>query len=136
MRDNYKPENIILPDTHEALSTLRDAGYALGVLSNREKSFEEELKELGIADYFKWMIPAGATGIRKPNAAAFQNALKDTGFAPSETVYVGDNYFADVVGARNANIQPVLFDPEQYFTDPDCPVVLSLNDLLGLISNL
>jgi predicted HAD superfamily phosphohydrolase YqeG len=42
---------------------------------------------------------------------------------------VGDNYFADVVGARNAGIQPILIDPVNLFPEADCVVIDTISDL-------
>jgi len=57
---------------------------------------------------------------------------------PEQTMYVGDNYFADVIGARNAGLQPVLIDPEGVFDQHaeclgDCHVIRSMPELLGLL---
>ena len=48
---------------------------------------------------------------------------------PSEAAYVGDNYFADVVGARAAGLTPVLLDPRGIFDDPECAVIHSFTEL-------
>jgi len=47
-------------------------------------------------------------------------------------MYVGDNYFADVVGARGAGLQPVLYDPAGIYPEANCPVIVSLDGLLEL----
>ena len=52
---------------------------------------------------------------------------------PDETVYVGDNYYADVVGARRAGLQPVLYDPHLIFPDADCITICSLDKLIPVI---
>jgi FMN phosphatase YigB (HAD superfamily) len=48
---------------------------------------------------------------------------------PEQAVYIGDNYFADVVGARNAGIEPILIDPVNLFPEANCTVIGSLGDL-------
>jgi FMN phosphatase YigB (HAD superfamily) len=45
--------------------------------------------------------------------------------SPEQTLYIGDNYFADVVGARRAGLRPVLYDPKGLFHEPGCPVIAS-----------
>jgi FMN phosphatase YigB (HAD superfamily) len=52
-----------------------------------------------------------------------------------QTLYVGDNYFADVIGARRAGLQPVLYDPKGIFHDPGCPVITNFNDLQKVLKN-
>jgi FMN phosphatase YigB (HAD superfamily) len=47
-------------------------------------------------------ISAGSLGTPKPNPAAFLEAAKLAGVGPKEIVHVGDDYTADVTGARAA----------------------------------
>ena len=51
------------------------------------------------------------------------------GLQAGQAIYVGDNYYADVVGARRAGVRPVLFDPEAVFTEADCTVIRSIGEL-------
>ena len=53
--------------------------------------------------------------------------------SPQEVVYVGDNYYADVVGARRAGLRPVLYDPLGIFPDPDCTTIKSFDELNSII---
>jgi FMN phosphatase YigB (HAD superfamily) len=48
-------------------------------------------------------------------------------------MYVGDNYFADIVGSRRAGLQPVLYDPSRLFPDSGCPVITSFDQLTNLL---
>jgi len=48
---------------------------------------------------------------------------------PVEAAYVGDNYYADVVGARRAGLTPVLYDPRGIFPDPGCASIVSFDQL-------
>ena len=52
---------------------------------------------------------------------------------PDQTIYVGDNYFADILGAANAGLRPVLLDPDGLFPEAACPVISSLGELLGVL---
>lgn len=69
----------------------------------------------------------------KPEPGIFEHALKKLDVTAAETVYVGDNYYADVVGARRAGLQPVLYDPNGIFPDADCVTIRSFDDLLSVI---
>ena len=53
---------------------------------------------------------------------------------PEQAVYVGDNYYADVIGAERANIRPILYDPEKIFEDVDCEVVSSLREINQILT--
>ena len=65
-------------------------------------------------------------GIAKPDPRIFQLGLDAAGTTPGETVYVGDSYFVDVVGARAAGLGAVLFDPGRVWGERDCAMVTTL----------
>jgi ribonucleotide monophosphatase NagD (HAD superfamily) len=46
---------------------------------------------------------------------------------------VGDNYYADVVGARQAGLEPVLLDVNGLFAEPDCLVIQAHSQLFALL---
>ena len=71
----------------------------------------------------------------KPEPGLFEHALKRAGLAPQEAVYVGDNYFADVVGSRRAGLQPVLFDPDVIFPEADCITIRSFGQLHAVLGD-
>ncbi len=50
------------------------------------------------------------TGSQKPDVSIFREALRRTGSDPASSVHMGDNYIADVLGARAAGIDGVLVD--------------------------
>lgn len=129
----YEPVSIIDPETPRLLGDLREAGFLLAVVSNRDEPYNELLDTLGLAPYFEYTLAAGEVNSWKPDTLIFEHALEKTGLEASETLYVGDNYFADVVGARRAGLEPVLIDPEGVFPDADCAVIKSITELRSLI---
>jgi FMN phosphatase YigB (HAD superfamily) len=58
------------------------------------------------------------------------------GTRPDETIYVGDNYYADVVGARRAGLRPVLYDPGSLFPESECPAIKSFDELKAVIKSM
>jgi putative hydrolase of the HAD superfamily len=136
MIENYHPENWVDPTTFGLLAELKAAGYMLGVVSNRDMPFIEELKQLGLDGYFNLAVSGGEAGSKKPDPGIFQHTLALAGVSPAESLYVGDNYFADVVGARNAGINPVLLDTDGIFHQPDCPTIKSLAELREILKHI
>ncbi len=53
----------------------------------------------------------------KPDKVIFKRALELAGTSADETMYIGDNYFADVMGAHRSGLTPVLYDPTKLFPD-------------------
>lgn len=133
MIDHYRPADVIPDDLVPTLASLKKQGYILGVLSNREEPYSEYLAGRGLGEYFDVAIPAGEAGVYKPDPAVFHYLLDKAGVSATESMYVGDNYYADVVGARQAGMTPILLDTIGLFTDPDCPVIHTHSQILGLL---
>ncbi|MGD9093049.1 MAG: HAD-IA family hydrolase, partial [Anaerolineales bacterium] len=70
----------------------------------------------------------------KPDPVVFQHAVQNYGIRPERVLYVGDNYYADVVGAENAGLVPVLVDPEGVFPDANCMVIYEVGELPELLT--
>jgi HAD superfamily hydrolase (TIGR01549 family) len=133
MGEHYQPQDVLLPGAAEVLAQLRAADYRLGVVSNRQEPFGEYLAQKGLAPLVDFSVSGSEAGSRKPDKGIFEFALRRAGSRAEETIYVGDNYFADVIGARAAGVNPVLFDPQEVFDEPGCPVIRSHNELLDLL---
>ena len=104
------------PGSIELLTTLKQSGYILGLISNRIHPFGDDLQDLGLAGYFDIALAAGEVGHWKPNPRIFEYALAQfPDLAAEAALYVGDNYYADGRGAEAANMTPVLFDPEDLY---------------------
>ena len=133
MAQAYKPQSIVPDDVFQLLPALKGA-YTLGVISNRDKPYSEEIASLGLASFFELVLAGGDVRMWKPEPYIFIHACERLNIAPTEAVYVGDNYFADVVGARRAGLKPVLYDPRGIFPDPGCAKITSFNELISVLS--
>ncbi len=129
--ERYKPEVEILDDVRPTLKSLRRQGYKMGLVSNRSASIEEEIKEFGFKPFFDFYFSSGDVESWKPDPAIFEHAVFLAECEPEETVYIGDNYFTDVVGAQNAGIYPILYDPRNIFPDVECQKIVRIGDLLS-----
>ena len=134
MSEGYNPTSYIPPAVPDTLKTLKAAGFTLGLLTNRSNPVDEELEELGLTPYLEFGVVAGAIKSWKPESGIFLRALELAGSAAEETIYIGDNYFTDVVGATNAGITPILVDPESIFPEAECKVILSIGELWDLFT--
>ncbi|GAB4581592.1 MAG: TIGR02253 family HAD-type hydrolase [Anaerolineales bacterium] len=132
---DHHPTNLLAPDAHPTLTALQHTGYTLGLITNRTQPCHAELQTLGIAHYFDLILTAGEVNAFKPDPAIFQHALTQTGIPPQAALYIGDNYYADILGAAQAGMIPVLLDPERVFPEAACPVITSLSALLPLLKH-
>jgi putative hydrolase of the HAD superfamily len=99
------------PGTGEALESLRDAGYRLGVISNADGRIEALLESRGLREHFEFVIDSQVVGLEKPDPRIFMAGVERMGVSPRECLYVGDLYPVDVLGARGAGLQALLLDP-------------------------
>ncbi len=134
MAASYNPKSIVPEDAMRLLPALKDGGYTLALISNRERPYQEEIEALGLAPFFELVLAGGHLQMWKPEPQIFAHACEQLSVEPSETAYVGDNYFADVVGAQRAGLQPVLYDPRGVFPDPDCLRIRSFDELEGILA--
>ncbi|MBA2253883.1 MAG: HAD-IA family hydrolase [Chloroflexi bacterium] len=132
----------VFPDVLPALDALREAGIRMAVISNWTWTAVELLHELDLAAHFEAFAISARVGYQKPHAGIFRHALELTGAAPERAIHVGDQYRADVLGARSVGITPVLLErrgrdhetigvPEEDRTN-----VPFIRDLLGLLELL
>jgi HAD superfamily hydrolase (TIGR01509 family) len=131
--ERYRPVNRVDADVRPTLEHLRAAGYVVGLVSNRSVPLGPVAAEIGLADLFHFTLAAGEIGAFKPAPEIFLKAVALAGCAPAEAVYVGDNFYADVEGARGAGLHAVLIDPRGLFPDPGCRVIRAIGDLRGLL---
>lgn len=101
----------IHPETPAALRRLHSAGFRLGVVSNSDGRAEEALAAAGLRDFFDVVIDSALVDCEKPEPEIFHFALDALGVQPEETLYVGDLYEVDVVGARRVGMDVALIDP-------------------------
>jgi HAD superfamily hydrolase (TIGR01509 family) len=118
----------IRPGTREALQRLRER-YKLAVISNADGKIAEVLARCGIADCFETITDSGIVGKEKPHPAIFSAAVRSLGVSPGESIYVGDVYSVDYLGATRFGMQSVLFDVAGAYRDRDLPRVESLEEL-------
>ncbi len=134
MDEEYRPEDRFFPGVPEMLQTLREQGYRLGVLSNRRKPFRDYLEAAELAGYFDVILAAGEVGVWKPHRQIFEAAARRLQTPLQRVVYVGDNYFADILGAQRAGLFAVLVDPEAVFAEMPCPTVDTVTDVMRWVA--
>lgn len=96
------------PGIYGMLERLREQ-YPMALLSDAQRCFSEpEINQLKLGWFFEHIFLSSDYGFRKPEAKYFKMALDALGVAPDEAVYVGDNAFRDLWGAKKAGMRMVL----------------------------
>jgi FMN phosphatase YigB (HAD superfamily) len=118
----------ILTGTRESLQRICET-FRIAVISNSDGHIDRVLARCGIADCFESITDSGVVGVEKPRREIFEAALKAMNARAEDSIYVGDVYSVDYVGARNAGMNAVLFDVSGAYKDRDLPRVESLDQL-------
>jgi HAD superfamily hydrolase (TIGR01549 family) len=118
----------ILPSTRAAIVRIKQK-FRIAVISNADGKIEQVLSRCGIADCFESITDSGIVGIEKPRREIFESALRSMNASADESLYVGDVYSVDYVGARDAGMQAILFDVAGAYRDRNEPRVESLGEL-------
>jgi putative hydrolase of the HAD superfamily len=101
--------DVVLPGTHDLLVKL-GRKYKLGLISNSDGSIAAVLKRCVIGDCFLGVTDSGVVGYEKPHPAIFHAALEQLGAKAAESLYVGDTYSVDYLGAANVGMKGLLLD--------------------------
>jgi putative hydrolase of the HAD superfamily len=116
------------PGTREALQRIGQR-YRIGVISNADGKIAALLEQKKIADCFLTITDSGLIGYEKPHPAIFEAALREMKAAPGESLYVGDVYSVDYLGATGIGMEAILFDVSGAYRETGLPRVESLGEL-------
>ena len=126
----------LFDDVLPGLELLKKRGIILGVISNLRRDMDALCRELGLEPYLSFCVTSAEAGAEKPHPPIYLAALQRANVSPEDAVHVGDQYHADVKGARAVGIVPVLLDREEWYEGVnDCSRIASLPDLDRLISD-
>jgi len=114
--------------TQEVLEALHSR-YRIGLISNSDGSVGRLLEELGIGHCFDSVTDSHHCGCEKPDPRIFRAALDALGTRAERSLYVGDIYSVDFVGARSAGLSPLLMDIAGVYAETDYPRVNSLDQV-------
>jgi putative hydrolase of the HAD superfamily len=132
LRKEPRPVSIpsLFADVLPAVKALKDRGILLGVISNASRELSRHCQEVGLMPYLDVVLTSQEAGARKPEPLIFLTALNKINIPAAEAIFVGDQYKADVQGARGAGMSPVLLDRfDLYPHIADCLRIRSLSEL-------
>jgi putative hydrolase of the HAD superfamily len=102
---------VAFPQTQEILAQVKTR-YRLAVVSDAQSAYGvPELRAAGLAGYFESIVISGDYGYRKPDPRLFQAALSELQVRSEEAIFVGNDRYRDVLGARQVGMKTILFCP-------------------------
>jgi putative hydrolase of the HAD superfamily len=110
------PQVAAVPGIAETLAELASR-YTLAVATNAGDSgavqVRAALRRVALDHFFAAIVTPQEAGSRKPEPAFFRAVLEAVDCSPEEAAMIGDDYVADVTGAKAAGLRAVWFNPDR-----------------------
>jgi putative hydrolase of the HAD superfamily len=100
----------VFPAVHETLEYL-SGRYQLHILTHGFAEVQvQKINNAGLKSFFSKLFMAEMVGYQKPDKRFFEYAIKSVHAHKSESLMIGDDPDADIVGAAHAGIDQVYFN--------------------------
>src|SRR5690606_19026353 len=116
-------------DVHPTLEWLQGSGLRRGIVSNWQRGLSHFCRELGILDYFDFVVVSAEVGFQKPDVQMFEIAAERMGLAPSQILHIGDHPEQDVGAASACGFRTLHLVREDSTEVPSPPMIRSLAEL-------
>lgn len=134
--DSYwQPFSVVQP----TLEALRREHFEVGIISNWDHTASRILNATGLSAYFDPVIISSEVGYTKPQPEIFQVALARAELDPEDCIYVGDNYYDDVLGSRRIGMPALLinrFGKLGVEEIDDCPIIQDISEVPTYLSKI
>lgn len=102
----------LLDGALEVLEYLREKGYVLHIITNGFTEVQSrKIASSGIGHFFEHVITNEIANAKKPDPKIFEYALQIANAEREASIMIGDNWIADVEGAKKAGIDAVYYNP-------------------------
>lgn len=109
--DKILNHNELVEGAEYILDYLKAKNYTLHIISNGFKEVTERKCILsGIDKYFQTITSADSVGVRKPRPEIFEYSLGLSDATKENSILIGDDWVADVLGAQNFGMDVIFFD--------------------------
>ncbi len=127
--DNLSNYNALIEGTIAILDYLKPK-YKMHIITNGfEEIQDKKMTKSGLAPYFETVITSEQVGVKKPNPKIFSFALETCKAGASESIMIGDNYEADVMGAIDFGIEAIFCN---FNKQPSAQNIKSVTNLMQL----
>tara|TARA_B100000902_G_scaffold382116_1_gene419415 strand:+ start:326 stop:1018 length:693 start_codon:yes stop_codon:yes gene_type:complete len=102
--------NHLIPDTLIVLNSLRSK-YKMHIITNGFKEVQKrKLQKSDLIQYFETVTISEDVGVKKPHKLIFDQALKVANANIENSVMIGDNFNADILGALGVGMKAIYYD--------------------------
>ena len=104
--------------------------YQLHIITNGFKEAQQaKLNQSNIDHYFVTVTNSEMVGVKKPNPKIFKHALKMANASIVNSIMIGDNLEADILGALNIGMDAICFNYHNEVLGPD---IIGVDHLLEI----
>ncbi len=127
--DHLPHHNHLLSGAVEILDYLYPQ-YELHIITNGFKEVQyKKMESSGILKYFKTITTSEDVGVKKPHRKIFEVALEDATAKVEESIMIGDNLEADILGAKKFGMQAILYNYYKTEFSKDHQQVMEMREL-------
>ncbi|WP_226526872.1 HAD family hydrolase [Metabacillus niabensis] len=106
--NEFKDNCVPFKNLFQMLEELKSSNLHLGIITNGYGQFQQDnIKALGIENYFDVILISEWEGIRKPNPKIFLRALEQLKVSPNQSIFLGDHPKNDVNAAQNVGMKGI-----------------------------
>ncbi|PCJ94595.1 MAG: noncanonical pyrimidine nucleotidase, YjjG family [Flavobacteriaceae bacterium] len=125
--------NHVFDGTFEILKYLKPK-YRLHIITNGFQEIQvKKLKNAKINGYFDTVIDSEMAGVKKPNPIIFNLALKTAGANAKESLMIGDNLEADILGAQATGFHALHFNAHNEPKHNYCEMIHELREIKSFL---
>jgi len=98
----------VFDHTFQILDYLTEKKYSLHLITNGFETIQwNKLNNSNLAKYFKEVVTSESSNSAKPKKEIFEYAINKAGCQMGESIMIGDNLHADILGAQNAGMDTI-----------------------------
>ncbi|TLU98047.1 YjjG family noncanonical pyrimidine nucleotidase [Dyadobacter luticola] len=102
----------LLEGALDLLNYVTAAGYRLHIITNGFNEIQaKKIASSQIGHFFEHVVTFETANAKKPDPAIFEFALDATKALKHESIMVGDNWVADIMGAKKVGLDTVYLNP-------------------------
>lgn len=123
--------NELIDGTLEILEYLKSKDYQLHVVSNGfHEVTNRKVEKSGLTKYFETVTSAEDAHAMKPDERIFEYSLNVANAKKSESIFIGDDWIADVKGAQNFRMEVIFFDAlRENKTEEGLKIIQNLDEI-------